>query len=91
MLNRVKSYIMVYRPIFTIGLIILLMLAIGGIGGYGIGKVEGEHNLHLLSKRHTEEVNRLQASHNFIISRLTSRVSELADTVVTQDKELSDD
>ena len=91
MLNRVKSYIMVYRPICTIGLIILLMLAIGAIGGYGIGKVEGENNLHILSKRHTEEVNRLQASHNFIVNRLTSRVSDLADTVVTQDKELSDD
>ncbi|AQS50571.1 hypothetical protein PAEH1_01585 [Paenalcaligenes hominis] len=77
MINRLKSYFIVYRSAIAVAAIVALMLLVGGVGGYGVGKVESERNLQALQAMHSEEITRLQNAHHHTIAYLSGRVADL--------------
>lgn len=71
MKNLIKSYVMVFKPTLVVAAILALMVMIGGVGGYGIGRSEVRNDMSILQKIHTEELARLQANHSLSIKNLT--------------------
>lgn len=76
MINKLKAALTVHKIMMVFVAILLLVVMIGGVVGYGIGKVEGERNAVMLQRNHNEEIKRLQANHSFIVTHLTKELTE---------------
>lgn len=76
MINKLKATLTVHKIMMVFVAILLLVVMIGGVVGYGIGKVEGERNAVMLQRNHNEEIKRMQANHSFIVTHLTKELTE---------------
>ena len=81
MMNRIKSYALVHKPEFIMTMIVLLVMTLGAVVGYGIGRVECDRSMSTLQDWHVHELKRMQAGHNYTIDKLTSRIASLARTI----------
>ena len=79
MKNRIKSLLIVYRPLISIAATVILMIVVGGICGYGLGRSEGKQDLQTLRTMHLDEIKRMQSSHQYVVGYLTEQISDLAD------------
>ena len=89
MINRIKSFALVHRPSIGVAAIIASLLLLGGICGYAISKMEANQNYQKIATSHSEELKRLEASHNHTVNYLASRVQELVILQVETAEELS--
>lgn len=78
-INKVKSYFIVNKVQYFVASLCLTMILLGGIGGYGIGKIEGENKLLNLQNYYTERINRMQANHTHVVTLLSSKLVEVVD------------
>lgn len=87
MKNRIKGYFLVHRPSLEVALVISFLLMLGAVCGYAIGNMETKRAVQSLQAMHIDEMNRMQTSHQYVVSHMTLRVEEL----VKQQKETSDE
>lgn len=89
MKNRIKGYFIVHRPSVEVAIVISFLLLLGGLCGYAVGNMETKKATQQLQALHLDEVNRLQTSHQYTVSFLSARVSELVAQQSALSEELS--